>query len=185
MLLDLYLAALRPGMLTIVSDTHGATDHRLEGRALEAVREADLVIHAGDFTTASVYEAFERASSEFAAVRGNNDDADLRARLPAERTVEWAGTRFLVVHGHEHTETALSMLARQEGADVVIVGHSHRPELRELGESLLVNPGSHADPRRFRPAHVEVNAASGGIRVRLRGRDGTLLTEVYRAPSSE
>ena len=172
-------------MLTVVSDTHGTTDHRLDGRTLEAVREAELVVHAGDFTTAAVYDAFEHEANELVAVRGNNDDETLRERLPSERTFEWEGARFLVVHGHDHSETALSMLARQERADVVVVGHSHRPELSELSGRLLVNPGSHADPRRFQPAHVEVEATVGGLRVLLRRPDGEVTTEVSRAPSSE
>jgi len=165
-------------MLAIVADTHGTTDHRLEGRTLEAVRCADLVIHAGDFTTETVYDAFEREASSLVAVAGNNDDAPLQHRLPAETTVEWADRRFLVVHGHEHTETSLSLIARQENADVVVVGHSHRPALSELSGRLLVNPGSHADPRRYRPGHVEADATGGELQVVLRNPDGDVLTEV-------
>ena len=167
-------------VLAIVSDTHGTSDHRLEARTLSAVREAELVIHAGDFTTEAVYDAFEREAAELIAVYGNNDATTLRARLPAERTVEWAGLTVLVVHGHEHTETSLSMLARQEDADVVVVGHSHRPELTELSGRLLVNPGSHADPRRYRPAHAEMRPTDGRVQVLLVQPDGEVVTEVSR-----
>lgn len=167
-------------MLTIVSDTHGSSDHRLEGRTREAVREADLVIHAGDFTTEEVYDAFEAAATELLAVTGNNDVPALVDRLPSVRTVDWEATRFLVVHGHEHTETALDLLARQEEADVVVVGHSHRPELTELSGRVLVNPGSHADPRRFRPGHVEVEATGGSVTLRLCEPTGDVLEEVRR-----
>lgn len=171
-------------MLTIVSDTHGATDHRLEGRTLTAVREADLVIHAGDFTTEAVYDAFDREAESLVAVYGNNDERSLRERLPATATVEWEGVRFVVVHGHEHGETGLTMLARQEDADVVVVGHSHRPELAELSDRLLVNPGSHADPRRYRPGHVEVKATDEGIRVKSCRPNGDVVTEVSRSRSA-
>lgn len=167
-------------MLAIISDTHGTTDHRLDGRTLEAVHEAELVIHAGDFTTTAVYDAIEREATDLVAVQGNNDDAELRSRLPNERTVEWEGISFLVVHGHEHTETALSMLARQEDADVVVVGHSHRPELSELSGRLLVNPGSYADPRQYRPAHAEVKATAEGMRVLLCEPEGDVVGEVSR-----
>lgn len=169
-------------MLTIVSDTHGTTGHRLEGRTLRAVREADLVIHAGDFTTADVYDAFEAEATELVAVTGNNDEPSVSGRLPSVATVDWEDTRFLVVHGHEHTETALSMLARQEEADVVVVGHSHRPELSELSGLLLVNPGSHADPRRFRPGHAEVEATAERLVVRLCEPNGGVVKEVSRKP---
>lgn len=167
-------------MLTIVSDTHGSTGHRLEGRTLAAVREAELVVHAGDFTTESVYDAFDAEATELVAVAGNNEDPALVERLPTMATVEWEGTRFLVVHGHEQTETGLSMLARQEDADVVVVGHSHRPELSATGEFVLVNPGSHADPRRFRPGHVEVEATASGLVIRLCEPTGEVVEEVSR-----
>lgn len=167
-------------MLAIVSDTHGTTDHRLDERTLRAVREADVVIHAGDFTTEAVYDAFEAEATDLVAVTGNNDELAVAERLPSVATVDWEATRFLVVHGHEHSETGLSMLARQEEADVVVVGHSHRPELSELSGRLLVNPGSHADPRRFRPGHVEVEATAGRLSVRLCGPDEGVVREVSR-----
>ncbi|MBO4247664.1 metallophosphoesterase [Halomicrobium sp. IBSBa] len=165
-------------MLAIISDTHGTDDHRLGGRTLTAVREADTVIHAGDFTTEAVYDAITAQATELVAVAGNNEEPALRDRLPSTATVEWHGLRFVVVHGHEHSATALSLLARQEAADVVVVGHSHRPELSDTSEWLLVNPGSYADPRRYRPAHAELVDTGGALRATLYEPDGTVITEV-------
>lgn len=149
-------------MITVVADTHGREDHRLEGRTLEAVREADLVIHAGDFRTEAVLDAFEEEAGELAAVSGNNDPPAVRERLPDERVVERAGVRVAVAHGHEHTETALSLFGRQSMADLVVVGHSHRPGFRRAGTVPVLNPGSHADPRQFRPAHAELEVVPDG-----------------------
>ncbi|MFC6940031.1 metallophosphoesterase [Salinirubellus sp. GCM10025818] len=172
-------------MLVVVSDTHGRSDHRLEGRTLEAVREADLVLHAGDFLTRSVLEAFESEARELRAVYGNNDPTELRERLPADRVVEWGGLRIVVVHGHEHSDTALAMLGRQAMADLVVVGHSHRPGFDGERDPPVLNPGSHADPRWHRPAHAELRGtgeegrADGADGASVSGRivepDGTLL----------
>jgi len=167
-------------MLTVISDTHGTDDHRLTDRTLAAVRDADHVIHAGDFTTAAVLDAIEAEASTLTAVTGNNETAAVRARLPDVATLEWDGVRFVVAHGHEHTDTSLSLLARQEDADVVVVGHSHRPGIAELDDCLLVNPGSYADPRRYRPAHAELDTESGPLRVRLRSPDGESFSTVTR-----
>jgi len=167
-------------MLTVISDTHGTDDNRLSGRTLDAVRAADHVIHAGDFTTAAVYDAIAAEATALTAVTGNNERPALRERLPAEATVEWAGHRILVVHGHRHGDTALAMLARQEDADIVVVGHSHRPEIDELDGRLLVNPGSYADPRRYRPAHAELDTDEGALRVRLCSPDGDSFETVTR-----
>lgn len=144
------------GMLTVVADTHGRDDHRLAGRTLEAVRDADCVLHAGDFLTEAVLDAFLAENDRLAGVYGNNDTAAVRERLPARRTVAREGVRIALAHGHEHTDTALAVYGRQENADLVVVGHSHRPAFRRVGDIPVLNPGSHADPRRYRAAHAEL-----------------------------
>ncbi|QPV64872.1 metallophosphoesterase [Halosimplex litoreum] len=170
-------------MITVVSDTHGTDGHRLEGRTLAAVREAELVVHAGDFTTEAVLDAFEaeagaeHGGGEFVAVYGNNDDPGVRGRLTAERTVEYEGLRIVVVHGHEHDDTSLSLLGRQERADAVVVGHSHEPGRRRIGPVTVLNPGSHADPRWYRPGHVEVRPTGEGPTGRLVAPDGEVFDE--------
>ena len=167
-------------MLTAISDTHGTDDHRLTGNTLDAVRSAEHVIHAGDFTTEAVLDAVEAEADSLTAVTGNNETMAVRERLSAVETVEWEGFQVLVVHGHEHSATALGLLAEQEDADIVVVGHSHRPEIGELDGRLLVNPGSYADPRRYRPAHAELDVESGPLRVRLRSPDGETFETVTR-----
>ncbi|MFB6139195.1 MAG: metallophosphoesterase [Halosimplex sp.] len=179
-------------MITVVSDTHGTDGHRLDGRTLTAVREAELVIHAGDFTTEAVLDAFEAeagsagseteadddgADGEFVGVYGNNDDAAVRDRLAGQRVIEHGGVRFVVVHGHEHGDTARPLLGRQERADVVVVGHSHQPGHRDLGAVTVLNPGSHADPRWYRPAHAELEPTETGLTGRLVAPDGEVFDE--------
>ena len=162
----------RPDVLVAIGDTHGTDDARLSGTAREAVRDAERVIHTGDFTTTSVLDAFERTATDLAAVYGNNDGTAVRDRLPATRVVDALDRRFVVAHGHEHDETSLSLLARQEGADVAVVGHSHDPGIDVVGAVPVVNPGSHADPRWHRPGYAVFEAENGSVRVRLRTPDG-------------
>jgi putative phosphoesterase len=111
------------------------------------VEEVSLLIPAGDFPTLPVVAAFEAGGGRLVAVHGNVDREGVRARLPSTATVEVAGVRVVVVHGHEHGETARAMLGRQEGAALVVSGHSHRPGVVETGDVTLLNPGSRAGPR--------------------------------------
>jgi len=166
-------------MLTVVGDTHGTDDHRLHGRTLEAVREAGFVVHTGDFYTEPVLDAFLAENGSLAAVVGNNDRAAVRERLPRRRVVEAEHLRLVVVHGHEHSETALTMLGRQEDADLVVFGHSHRPGFHDDGDVPLLNPGSHAQPRAYRPAHAELERpeSDGPTVGRLVDPDGTVFEE--------
>lgn len=159
-------------MLLVLSDTHCETEPELTPHLREELDRADRVLHAGDFTTESVLDGFEALADEFRGVVGNNDAAAIRDRLPETRIVEWAGLRLVVVHGHEHSTTALGLLARQENADVVIVGHSHRPGIETSEALTVVNPGSHADPRGHRPAYAMMVETGGSIRVQLRTRSG-------------
>lgn len=163
-------------MLVVVSDTHGRDSHRLEGRTLAAVEEAELVLHAGDFTTEAVLDAFE-AICEIRGVTGNNDTVGLRERLPETRVVEWEGFRIAMAHGHEHTDTSLALFGRQSNADLVVVGHSHKPGFGELGTVPVLNPGSHADPRWYRPAHAELRVESDALVGKLVEPDGTVFGE--------
>ena len=167
-------------MLALLGDTHGETDHRLSGRTRAAVRAAEQVCHTGDFTTPAVYEALVAAAgadaageTDLTAVYGNSDTAALRDRLSETATVEYDGVRLALAHGHRHDRTSLGLLARQAGADVVAVGHSHRHGIEQLGDALLVNPGSHADPRGGRTTHAELD----GGRIAIRTPEGDTLAE--------
>jgi hypothetical protein len=164
-------------MLVVVSDTHARTDHRLAGRTLEAVRAADLVVHAGDFNREPVLDAFLDVSTEFLGVYGNTDDAAIRDRLPPARNFTYRGVEFAVTHTREGGPTALSLFGRERDADVVVFGHSHRPTLDASGPVALLNPGSHAQPRGNRPGHAEIDAVADGLRCRLVTPDGEVFAE--------
>ncbi|WP_318568006.1 metallophosphoesterase [Salinigranum marinum] len=159
-------------MLVVVSDTHARTDHRLAGRTLDAVREADLVVHAGDFNREPVLDAFHDVSTELLGVYGNTDDDAVRDRLPRARNFEYGGLTFAVTHTRRGGPTALSLFGRERDADVVVFGHSHRPMLDRSGPVALLNPGSHAQPRGNRSGHAELDAVTDGVRCRLVTPDG-------------
>jgi hypothetical protein len=171
-------------MLTVVSDTHGVDDHRLEGRTLEAVREADLVIHAGDFSTSAVLDAFHEEADRLLGVCGNTDDADVRDRLPEARSVEYEGVTFAATHTRRGGTTGLGMFGRERDADVVVFGHTHRPTVDATGPVVLLNPGSHAEPRGNRTAHAELTPDGHGLRGRLVSPAGETL-ETFRVPAAE
>lgn len=154
-------------MLTVVSDTHSVRNHELKGRTLRAVREADVVIHAGDFMRVAVLDAFETEARTLRGVYGNNDDEEIRERLPEARTVNYEGFRFAVTHRVSGGSTELTLFGRERDADAVIYGHSHNPDVDTGGELPLINPGSHAQPRGYRKAHAELEPSEEGLTGRL------------------
>lgn len=155
-------------MIVALSDTHADGRPSLPDHLREQIATADVVVHAGDFTTPATLDAFDRLADRLVAVHGNADLTVLRQRLPATATVEALGRTVLVAHGHEHDRTTLPLLARQEGADVVVTGHTHRPGVGEFGGVWVLNPGSHADPRGARPAYAAIGqTGNGAVEARL------------------
>ena len=156
--------------LAIISDTHlprGA--RRLPDACLERLRAADLILHAGDLAAASVLDELEALGPPVAAVHGNVDGPDLRARLPERRVVEAGGARIGMVHD---AGPAVGRLERQRAAfadcDAVVFGHSHIPlhERDEASGFQLFNPGSPTDRRR-QPRHTMGAAEAVGGEVRF------------------
>lgn len=170
--------AVGDGVLVALSDTHATDDPALSDRLRADLSRAETAVHAGDFTTGAVLDAFERLADGLVAVHGNSDSAAVRARLPAVATVAALGARFLVVHGHEHDGTSLPLLARQERADVVLAGHTHRAGVDHVGDLTVVHVGSHADPRGSRPTYATFGQADGGIRGAIRTPGGDVLRTV-------
>ncbi|AGB33463.1 phosphodiesterase, MJ0936 family protein [Natrinema pellirubrum DSM 15624] len=165
-------------MIAIFSDTHSSTGHELEGAALTAAREADVVVHAGDFTSNAALEAFRDECDRLFAVHGNADSVAVRDRLPTARVVEAGGVRIAVTHRRDGGETGLAMFGRSRGADLVVFGHSHRPTVVETDDIVLLNPGSHADPRGNRPGFAVLEERGEGLEGEIREPDGTVLETV-------
>lgn len=164
-------------MIAVFSDTHSDGGHELEDEALAAAREAEVVVHAGDFTSRSALEAFREECDRLFAVHGNADATDVRERLPPARTVEEAGVRIVVTHRRDGGETGLAMFGRSRDADLVVSGHTHRPGVTRTEDVLLLNPGSHAQPRGNRPGFATLERRNGTVSGRLVEPDGTLIEE--------
>lgn len=167
-------AGRTPTVFVVCSDTHGTDGPRLSGRTLSAVEAADLVVHAGDFTSRAALDGFRERADRLLAVHGNADAPAVRERLPEARTLTYEGVRIAVTHRRSGGPTGLAMFGREEGADLVVSGHTHSPGVVH-GDPLLLNPGSHADPRGNRPAHAELDPAEGGLDGRLCQPDGSVV----------
>ncbi len=143
----------------VISDTHGL----MRREALDALRDADLIIHAGDIGKSSVLEILETIAPVF-AVRGNIDREEWASSLPASRLVEVESVRIYVVHDIKD----LDIDPVAESIQMVISGHSHLPAIVERNGVSFLNPGS-AGPRRFSlPISMAVIRISGRrIQVRL------------------
>ncbi len=154
-------------VVAAVSDTHlprGA--RRLPDACLEALRGADLILHAGDVAAASVLEELRALGPPVEAVHGNADEPALRATLPKERVVEAEGVRIGMVHIPGPTAGREERLVRRfPGCDAVVFGHTHLPVVARHGTVWLLNPGSPTERRRA-PFHTFLLLRVTGRRIR-------------------
>jgi uncharacterized protein len=135
---------------------------------VERLRDADLILHAGDLSTVAVLDELEAVGPPVAAVIGNVDEPALAARLPEERVVDAGGARIAMVHDAGPAKGRLERLRiRFPDADAVVFGHSHVPLHEEREGFQIFNPGSATDRRR-QPRHTMGYADVAGGRVRFR-----------------
>ncbi len=131
-----------PMKFIVFSDSHGVADNMLRAVRLE---KPDLCFFLGDgeHDLAKLHRHFPGLPIH--AVRGN---CDVLSTLPRTLCCAAGGKRIYAVHGHLHgvkhdpVYRELCEAALEEGADIVLFGHTHEPFLdRSMGMELL-NPGS-------------------------------------------
>ena len=148
----------------VISDTHGRLRPEVFGR-FEGV---ERIVHAGDIGDIDILADLE-AIAPVTAVWGNTDDFAIRRAVPESATVEVAGRRLLVVHGHQvGSPTARLLAAAYPDADITVFGHTHRPLVERLDGRLYLNPGGAGAPRfGLRPSIMllELRAADEDVRL--------------------
>jgi len=127
-------------LLGVISDTHGL----LRPEAVEALRGAQHVIHAGDVGSPEILKKLATIAP-VTAVRGNVDKDPWAQQLPETQVLETGGISIYLVHDL----TQLDVKPEAAGFRVVISGHSHIPKQEVRNGVLYFNPGS-AGPRRFK-----------------------------------
>jgi putative phosphoesterase len=163
-------------LLAILADTHlPRGPKQLPAACVKRLEAADLILHAGDFSSVAVLLALE-SLRPVVAVHGNVDDHELRRRLPEARVVEAGGARIALVHDAGPTADRLQRLRRRfPRVDAVVFGHSHVPAHERAaggrrGRFQIFNPGSPTE-RRSAPHHT---MGVGHV------RDGRLELELVR-----
>jgi putative phosphoesterase len=129
----------------IISDTHGL----LRPQVFDVFEGVEHILHAGDIGKLDIITELE-AIAPVTAVWGNADGLEVRGRVPEVAEVELGGVRVVVIHGMQvGSPTPEKIAALNPHAGLVVFGHSHRPLIKQVGDTLAVNPGS-AGRRRFR-----------------------------------
>lgn len=132
--------------LCVVSDSHRHRHELLT--AVKNLQPIDAILHAGDETSDAMWLR-ERVDWPIYSVSGNWDVvSDIS---PLEQTLEFAGLRVYLTHGHKYRVkegiALLSQKAEEQNAQLVVFGHTHKSMADFLDGRIYVNPGSLASPR--------------------------------------
>ena len=168
-----------------ISDTHikfGSINDQLPGELLELLKNADLILHAGDFVRKRAFDELSLLN-RVEAVHGNMDDPELKNLLPERKVIETEGIKIGIIH-----QAALSLqdtigaryMAKEMGADVLVFGHIHRP-LIEKSDVLIACPGSPTAPRMSEPGALELVIEDGNISGKVLAFEGTRCTALESA----
>jgi len=136
----------------IISDTHD--DHRNVQKAIDRFNghKVEYILHAGDIISPFTARAFaEVKTAKFIAVFGNNEGE----KLFLKSTIEGFGgeiheycykgqigaRKIYMTHTHHNIEE----IARSQMYDLIIYGHTHKQDIRQMGKTLVINPGECTD----------------------------------------
>ncbi len=131
--------------ILIVSDTHRHNENYL--KVVEKVSPVDMVVHCGDIE-GSEYLIAESAGCPVQMVMGNND---FFSDLSREKEFRIGKYKVWLTHGHNYyvsmSNEYIKNEARARGADIVMYGHTHKPQIDYDDGVIALNPGSLTYPR--------------------------------------
>ena len=140
-----------PATIGVIADTHIYPGGRRQvpGGVLRLFERArlDLLVHLGDVNSRHVLEELAEIAP-LIAVPGNNDDPELQYMLTETTRFRVGERTFGVLHGHGGRTARDEAVRRFVGkVDCVLFGHSHKPLIDQVDDTILFNPGSATDRR--------------------------------------
>jgi putative phosphoesterase len=138
----------------IIADTHD--HHRNVLKAIEIFRKhaVEAVLHAGDIVSADTARLFSQLTgARFIAVFGNCDSnrGITRAAIEGFGGEIHDGIYEGRLHGKSvhmaHFPHAVQQAAESGQYDLIVYGHTHHDDIRQIGKTLIVNPGEATDSR--------------------------------------
>jgi len=135
-------------LIGLISDTHDnilAIDKAVK---LFNDRGVKLVVHAGDWCAPFALMRFQGLDCSLVGAFGNIDGEKEKLRERGEKLgfrLNWFeefevdGLKGAVLHGVD--ERIVKALALSGLYRVVVRGHTHKPEVKTVGECLIINPG--------------------------------------------
>ena len=130
----------------IISDTHDNLPQIKKAVEIFNREKVKLVLHAGDFVSPFTFLEFKNLNCSLKGVFGNNDGDKLYLQEKFKGIGEIYPESYQTILYHKniimlHQEELIDALAESQKFEVIIYGHIHRTDLREIGKTIIINPG--------------------------------------------
>jgi len=136
----------KPITIVVLSDTHiPRVAGDMPAIVYDSIRDADLVLHAGDITEAPFFQNLGKLKKTV-AVFGNMDSEELKSTLNEKEIVSVGKFKIGLIHGTGSTQNLDETVRNHfKNVDVIVYGHSHAPVNFVKNKILFFNPGSPTD----------------------------------------
>jgi len=131
-------------LIGILADTHDNMVTLKKAVEYFNARQVHHIIHAGDFTSPFTFRILNQLQADFTGIFGNNDGDRLLLQKQSggkihnqPHLLELANRKIIVMHEHQ----IIDALAQSGCYDLVIYGHTHEAEIRQVKNTLIINPG--------------------------------------------
>ncbi|MFA6078470.1 MAG: metallophosphoesterase family protein [Candidatus Omnitrophota bacterium] len=133
--------------IMVLSDTHiPRTIPDLPIQIYDAIKDVDMIFHAGDFVEKEVLDKL-MSLRPVKAVYGNMDSQKLREVLKPKEVIEVEGCKIGLIHGYGASKDLMETVRKEFDSSVkaIVFGHSHNAIATTKDGILYLNPGSSTD----------------------------------------
>src|SRR4030066_2185781 len=135
----------------LISDAHVPVRARyIPKKVFQVFENVDFIVHAGDLVELSVIDDLEQLAPVL-AVHGNMDGPEVSGALPKLNSLRISDWKIGVMHD-PNTHFGMGKMreiAKQNGFNVFVYGHTHHSSIKWEGRTLYINPGSPTNPASF------------------------------------
>jgi putative phosphoesterase len=133
-------------MIGVLADSHDNLVTLKKAVRLFKEAKCELVIHAGDVVAPFAARELGALECPVKAVFGNCDGEKLGLERAIEPFGEIKEAPLVLAHSGKnvlvcHFQFSIKSYLALGKYDVIIFGHTHKPEIRKEGKTLLLNPG--------------------------------------------
>lgn len=148
--------------ILVVSDSHKRSD--ILEKILYSQPEAKVVFFLGDCANDIEDMEYIFPDKKFYILSGN---CDYNSLYPSTAVATVCGKKILYTHGHtlsvKYGTERLLEVAKQNGCQIALYGHTHVSNIVYEDGIYLVNPGSCSKGRDFHESYAVIDIESNGI----------------------